>query len=64
MTSSEMGDSIDSLNVSVASIAYYLYRLAGCPYGDSISGWTAWLDVQKEVFEKLVEPIGEDDATP
>jgi hypothetical protein len=56
-----MNDEIDNLNVSVAAIAYYLYRQALCPCGDTLTGFTMWLDMQKDVFEKLADPEGEDD---
>lgn len=61
---SSVSDSIDDLNLSVAALYYYQYRIVGCPYGDSMSGLTAWIDIQKEAFEKLADPTGEDDATP
>lgn len=48
-------EDIDDIKVSVAAIGYYLYRQAGCPYGDSLSGFTAWLDIQKQSWELLVE---------
>jgi hypothetical protein len=55
-----ISEDIDDIKVSVAAIGYYLYRQAGCPYGDSLSGFTAWLDTQKQAFEKLADPTGED----
>jgi hypothetical protein len=59
-----ISEDIDDIKVAVTAIAYYLYRLNQCPYGDSLSGLTAWLDIQKENFEKLADPTGEDNATP
>ena len=53
-------DSIDDLNVSVAAFGYYLYRQSGCPFGDSLSGFTAWIDIQKNALELLAEPDGKD----
>lgn len=50
-----ISEDIDDIKVSVAAIGYYLYRQAGCPYGDSLSGFTAWLDIQKQAWELLVE---------
>jgi hypothetical protein len=51
-----ISEDIDDIKVSVAAIAYYLYRQIKCPYGDNLSGFTAWLDIQKEAFEKLADP--------
>jgi hypothetical protein len=59
-----ISEDIDDIKVAVTAIAYYLYRQANCPYGDNISGLTAWLDIQKEAFEKLADPTGKDDVTP
>jgi hypothetical protein len=58
-----ISEDIDNIKVSVAAIAYYLYRQIKCPYGDNLSGFTAWLDTQKETFEKLADPKGEDDES-
>ena len=54
-------DECNNLKVSVASLAYYLYRLAGYPYGDTVSGLTAWIDIQKETFATLADPHGRDE---
>lgn len=56
-----MQDDIDSLNISTISLAYYLYRVAGTPFGDNASGLTAWLDVQKDVWREMVKPNTEDE---
>jgi hypothetical protein len=61
---SMISEDIDDIKVSVASISYYMYRLANCPYGDNLIGLNAWLDIQKEAFEKLADPTGKDDANP
>ena len=50
-----MEDSIDSLNISVVSLCYYLYRQAGCPYGDSQQGLSIWVDLQKERWTELLD---------
>ena len=59
-----ISEDIDDIKVSVAAIRYYLYGQLACLYGDNLSGFTAWLDTQKQAFEKLADPTGEDDATP
>jgi len=51
----------DDLKVSIASFGYYLYRVAGCPYGDSLAGLTVWIDIQKETFATLADPNGRDE---
>ena len=51
----------DDLEMSVASLAYCLYRLAGCPYGDTVSGLTAWIDIQKKAFAVLADPDEQDE---
>lgn len=40
-------------DVQIVSIYYYLYRLAGCPMGDNLSGLTAWISIQYESFENI-----------
>jgi len=50
----------DDLEMSSAALAYYQYRLAGCPYGDTVSGLTVWIDIQKETFAALAHPGGEE----
>jgi hypothetical protein len=50
-------DECNNLEVSVASLAYCLYRLAGCPYGDTVSGLTVWIDIQKETFAVLADAV-------
>jgi len=50
----------DDLKVSIASFGYYLYRVAGCPYGDSLAGFTAWIDIQKKAFAVLADPDGQE----
>jgi hypothetical protein len=55
-----VSDSIDDLNVSTAAFGYYLYRQAGCPFGDTLSGFTAWVDIQKRAWYKLTDPSDED----
>ncbi len=51
-----MYEEIENLNVSVASLVYYLYRQAGTPLGDNTSGMVAWLDIQKDLWRDLIEP--------
>lgn len=41
--------------IAVAAISYYLYRLAGCPFGDTPSGLNAWNSVQIKEFVKLTK---------
>ena len=53
-----MQDSIDSLNISVISLFYYLYRQAGCPYGDSQQGLSVWIDMQKLQWKQLLKTEG------
>lgn len=57
-----ISDSIDDLNVSVAALGYYLYRQAGCPYGDNLSGLTAWIDIQKTAFEQLADSTPDEET--
>jgi len=42
-------------DLTIASLAYYLYRLANCPHGNTIGGLTLWLDIQKQIFNDLAE---------
>lgn len=45
-------ENIENLETHVAAIYYYLYRQAGCPFGDSLSGYDAWIEAQvKQPFE-------------
>lgn len=46
----------DDVQMATAAIAYYLYRQAGCPLGDSLSGLNAWLKLNVlEPFNQLTE---------
>jgi hypothetical protein len=56
----DIRDSIDDLNIAVCAIAYYLYRLAGCPYGETEQGYVIWLDIQKRAWVKNIAK--EDDS--
>jgi hypothetical protein len=58
-----ISDDIDDIKVNTASVAYFLYRSCECPYGDNLSGFTAWLEIQRQAFKNLADPTGEDDAT-
>jgi hypothetical protein len=47
---------LEDVQVHVAALGYYLYRLAGCPLGDSLSGYQAWLQISTiEPFNQLSE---------
>ena len=59
-----ISEDIDDIKVSVAAIGYYLYRQAGCPYGDNFAGFSAWLEMQRDAWGKLADPTGEDNAIP
>lgn len=50
-----MQDSIDSLNISVVSIYYYLYRQTPMVYGDSQQGLSMWVDMRKLEWQQLLE---------
>jgi hypothetical protein len=56
-----ISEDIDDIKVAVTAIAYYLYRQLACRYGDNFAGFTAWLEMQRDAFEKLADPTGEDD---
>ncbi len=44
------------LQATLTAILYYLYRQAGCPYGDSLSGLTAWKRVNLDApFNELAQ---------
>jgi len=45
-------------DVVIASLAYYLYRMAGCPHGNTSDGLTLWLDIQKQIFTDLAKSEG------
>lgn len=40
-------------NVAIVSLCYFLYRAAGCPFGDSLSGLDAWRNIN------MVQPFNE-----
>jgi len=42
-------------DLAIASLAYYLYRMAGCPHGNTSDGLTLWLDIQKQIFNDLAK---------
>lgn len=47
-------EDFENTKVATAAIAYYLYRLAGYPMGNSFNGFTAWLDINVlKPFEEL-----------
>lgn len=51
---------LEDVQVHVAALAYYLYRLAGCPFGANLSGYQAWLEISLlEPFERLSEAADE-----
>ncbi len=55
-----MSEKIENLEVYVAAIYYYLYRQAGCPFGNSLTGYDAWMDAQvKKPWEAFAEKCGE-----
>lgn len=46
----------DEVMTYIAGIAYYLYRQAGCPYGNNLSGYQTWVEQEITVpFNKLSE---------
>ena len=48
-----MGEEFDDVQTGLATALYYLYRLAGCPLGDSLSGFNAWIELQRDEFSKF-----------
>lgn len=53
-----MSDEIDELKVYVAALYYYLYRQAGCPFGDNLSGYDAWIETSvTQPFNLLCEAV-------
>lgn len=45
---------LNDLETSLNSLVYYLYRLAGCPYGSTFAGLMAWVDTSiAEPFEQF-----------
>ena len=49
-------EQFDDAQIATAGLAYYLYRQAGCPFGDSLGGLNAWLRANvtgpfEEVFQ-------------
>lgn len=51
----------DDVQIHVAAIAYYLYRLAGCPFGDNLPGYQAWMQVSLlEPFQQLSEQASDE----
>lgn len=40
-----MDEPITDVHVDVVAIAYYLYRQAGCPHGDTVTGFDSWYKV-------------------
>lgn len=47
-------EDFDDARVVIAALAYYFYRLAGCPMGESLSGFQAWLNINiLKPFEDL-----------
>lgn len=47
--------------VAIAVLALYLYRQAGCPYGESLSGLNMWVNLQMQVFEEWADKIPADE---
>ncbi|HEY9657693.1 MAG TPA: hypothetical protein V6C65_04450 [Allocoleopsis sp.] len=46
----------EDIQTHVAAIAYYLYRLAGCPFGNTLAGYEAWIKIALiEPFDQLCE---------
>lgn len=43
----------DELQTAVAAIGYYLYRQAGCPYGNTDTGLQGWMGRIRNEFEDL-----------
>lgn len=47
---------LEDTQIATAGLAYYLYRLAGCPFGNTLSGYQAWMEVNVfEPFHDLCE---------
>jgi len=44
---------VDDLTVAVAALAYYVYKGAGCPYGDNLQGLHIWIGIQITVFSQI-----------
>lgn len=41
----------ENRDTQIASLALYLYRQVGCPYGENLSGLKIWIEMQEQVFE-------------
>jgi hypothetical protein len=42
---SNMNKQISELNTDVVAIAYYIYRMSGCPHGDTVAGFASWYKI-------------------
>lgn len=40
-----MTEQISELNTDVVAIAYYIYRMSGCPHGDTVAGFASWYKI-------------------
>lgn len=56
-----MQEKLELIDVHVAAIYYYLYRQAGCPLGNNISGYAAWVELVADSFATLEDEIVEED---
>lgn len=46
----------DKLRTIANSIAYHLYKMAGCPYGDDSAGLEAWIMLNLvEAYEEMID---------
>lgn len=44
----------ETIGTLLVSLLYYLYRQAGCPFGDTLTGLDAWIKLSIEApFEQL-----------
>lgn len=57
----EFDADLEDVGVATAALAYYLYRVAGCPFGDNLSGYEAWLQANiLEPFESAINAESDD----
>lgn len=59
-----MSQEFDDVQTGLAAICYYLYRTAGCPYGDNLSGFEMWMQANvRGPWRKLAEQEDGDDES-
>lgn len=47
---------IEAIEESVCALAYYMYRQAGCPQGDTLQQFNLWVSIQREHWKNFVLP--------